>query len=225
MSEHGHGAQKRADVEDADRDVFSAAYWDARYGSASSIWSGQPNQRLVEHAAHLPAGHALDVGTGEGADAVWLASRGWRVTAVDVSQIALDRGAAHAETAGVGHLVQWRQVDLREWVAPVAGFDLVSAQFMHITDPPRSAIYRGLAAAVAPGGTLLVVAHHPSDMDTGLRRPPMEGLFFLAEDLAADLDPTQWASIDTSEPSREVPGPDGERIVIRDTILRATRGA
>ena len=81
---------------------FSQATWDARYGTGERIWSGNPNPRLVEHASGMPAGDALDVGAGEGADVVWLAEQGWRVTALDVSPVALELTRLHADQSGVG---------------------------------------------------------------------------------------------------------------------------
>src|SRR4051794_25549620 len=85
-----------------DREVFTQRCWDEKYAAQDRIWSGRPNQPLVDHAADLPPGLALDVGCGEGADVVWLAERGWRVTGADVSPVALERARAHAGEAGMG---------------------------------------------------------------------------------------------------------------------------
>ncbi len=133
-----------------------------RYGSGKRVWSGKPNPQLVATVVDLPAGTALDVGSGEGADAIWLASRGWEVTGVDVSQAALDRAAGHASDAGVQ--VTWRQADVTTWDPAPAQFDLVSAQYLHLSRPVREALHRRLAVAVRPGGTLLIVGRHPDDL-------------------------------------------------------------
>jgi thioredoxin reductase/SAM-dependent methyltransferase len=135
-------------------------YWEARYGGADPIWSGKPNATLVREAADLPAGHALELGCGEGADAVWLAGRGWRVTAVDIARAALDRGAAAAAAAGVADRIDWQRHDLGESF-PAGTFDLVTASFLHTHDGafPVREVRRAAARAVAPGGVLLLVGH------------------------------------------------------------------
>ena len=98
---HDHPHGDTAEFDPDDRNHFTQEFWDERYRSAGRLWSGQPNPQLVAQIAGLPPGDALDAGSGEGADAIWLASRGWAVTAVDVSAVALDRAAAHAAAEGV----------------------------------------------------------------------------------------------------------------------------
>ncbi len=135
------------------RDPHGRAFWDARYASRERIWSGEPNRQLVAEAASLAPGRALDVGSGEGADALWLAERGWRVTAVDVSPVALERAAARAAEHGdeVASRVAWEQADVRTWSPPVAAYDLVSAQFLHPGPDVRPQVVRRLAAADRAG--------------------------------------------------------------------------
>ncbi|MBN9102028.1 MAG: class I SAM-dependent methyltransferase [Pseudonocardia sp.] len=201
--------------------VFDKAFWDARYAEADAVWSGNPNPVLVAEAADLPPGSALDIGSGEGADAIWLAGRGWTVTGLDVSDVALQRAAAHAGAAGVR--ITWRQADLTLDAPVGTGFDLVTAQFMHLPSEQRRALHRRLAAAVAPGGTLLVVGHHPSDLGT-IPRPPLPDLFFTASDVAAELDPDQWEVLCEEARPRPVVHPDsGLTVTIHDTVLRARR--
>ncbi|OJY39185.1 class I SAM-dependent methyltransferase [Pseudonocardia sp. 73-21] len=201
--------------------VFDKAFWDARYAEADAVWSGNPNPVLVAEAADLPPGSALDIGSGEGADAIWLAARGWTVTGLDVSDVALQRAAAHAGAAGVR--ITWRQADLTLDAPVGTGFDLVTAQFMHLPSEQRRALHRRLAAAVAPGGTLLVVGHHPSDLGT-IPRPPLPDLFFTASDVAAELNPDQWEVLCEEARPRPVVHPDsGLTVTIHDTVLRARR--
>ena len=202
--------------------VLGEAAWEERYGShASAIWSGQPNAVLVAEAADLPPGRALDVGSGEGADALWLAARGWNVEGVDISTVALARAAAEADARGL--LVRWVHADLlRDPPAPGA-YDLVTAHFLHLPQPERGSLYARLAAAVAPGGTLLVAAHHPSDMHTTMHRPRLPDMFFTAEELAADLDPGSWDVEVAEARPRTTTDPHGAEITIRDTVLRARR--
>jgi thioredoxin reductase/SAM-dependent methyltransferase len=200
--------------------VGTQDFWDKRYESGERIWSGKPNLQLVATATDLPPGTALDVGSGEGADAIWLASRGWQVTGVDLSQVALDRAAGHATEAGVD--VTWHQVDAISWDPAPARYDLVSAQFVHLPRTARDALHRRLAAAVRPGGTLLIVGHHPSDLHTTMGRPRLPHLMFTAEEIAAVLDPSAW-DFTTSAPERTATGPYGQTITVRDAVLRAVR--
>ncbi len=199
--------------------MLSRDFWEERYGSGGRLWSGKPNPQLVATAADLPPGTALDVGTGEGADAIWLASRGWTVTGVDVSQAALDRAARHATEAGVE--VTWQQADATKWDPAPAQFDLVSAQYVHLPRTVRDALHRRLAAAVRPGGTLLIVGHHPTDLATGVRRPRLPHLMFTAEEIAPVLDPSEW-DITVSAPQRRATH-DGQEITLTDAVLRAVR--
>ncbi len=201
---------------------FDGAYWDEHYSSEPALWSGQPNPVLVVEAVDLPVGRALDVGCGEGADALWLAEQGWQVTGVDVSQVALDRAAAHVATAGFADQVVWEQHNLLEWTPASRSFDLVSAQYFHLPPDVRPRIYDGLAEAVAPGGTLLVVAHHPSDLDTTIGRPPVEELFFTADELAERLDDEWDIQVVEARPRTATDG-EGRQVDVADTVLKARR--
>ena len=137
--------------------------WDDRYGDAP-MWSGRPNEALVREVGHLEPGTALDVGCGEGADAVWLAGRGWRVTGLDVSARALERAARAAALAGVE--VEWRHLGLED-LPDRASYDLVSVFYPALLRGDGSVI-RVLLGAVAPGGTLLVVHHAFVDRERAL---------------------------------------------------------
>lgn len=139
------------------------AEWDARYDEQDLVWSGEPNHALVVEAATLAPGRALDVGCGEGADAVWLASRGWAVVGLDPSAVALDRARAAASAAGAD--VTWVHAELADGEAGFAdgAFDLVTAFYPTLytdTDPLVT-----LTRLVAPGGSLLVVHHADVDPD------------------------------------------------------------
>jgi thioredoxin reductase/SAM-dependent methyltransferase len=204
---------------------FTQEFWDERYASRDSLWSGNPNTHLVSEARDLPPGTALDVGSGEGADAIWLAQRGWQVTGVDVSAVALERAAGHAAQAGGGiaDRIQWQHADLINWDGPAARYDLVSAQYMHLPPGARDALFRQLAAAVAPGGTLLIAAHHPSDLQTTMPRPPMPDLFYTADDIAAYLSPDSWEIVTNAAPGRPASDPEGRPVTLHDTVLRARR--
>ncbi|OIK28510.1 class I SAM-dependent methyltransferase [Streptomyces malaysiense] len=142
------------------------AEWDERYAERPQLWSGRPNGALVAETAGLTPGRVLDVGCGEGADAVWLARAGWEVTALEVSGVALERAAGHARDAGL--TVHWVHAALTEAGLPPASFDLVSAQYPALLRTPDAAAERALLAAVAPGGVLLLVHH--AGMDDGQAR-------------------------------------------------------
>ena len=142
--------------------------WDERYSAAERVWSGEPNGSLVTDVAGLTPGRVLDVGCGEGGDAVWLARQGWTVTALDVSGVALARAAAHARDAGVE--VDLVHKGLVEADLPAAAFDLVSVQYPALLRTPGRDAERALLAAVAPGGLLLVVHHADVDREEALSR-------------------------------------------------------
>ncbi|PSJ29085.1 SAM-dependent methyltransferase [Streptosporangium nondiastaticum] len=201
--------------------LMSGDYWEEQYGSGKRVWSGKPNPQVVVTAAGLPPGTALDVGSGEGADSIWLASRGWKVTAVDMAQAGLDRAAQSAAEVGVD--VTWQQADITEWDPAPAQYDLVSVQFLQLPRPARDALYRRLAEAVRPGGTLLIVGHHPADLEVKtLHRPRLRHLMFTAEEVATALDPSAW---DITTTAQERPGTDsdGHQITLTDAVLRAVR--
>ncbi|WP_019481869.1 class I SAM-dependent methyltransferase [Arthrobacter sp. TB 23] len=201
---------------------YDQTYWDAFYNDRPSVWSGQPNAQLVTEVADLTPGTALDVGCGEGADAIWLARQGWTVTAVDISQVALTRGAENAATDPASAArITWTRQNLLEWAPPESSFDLVSAQFMHLPKEEREPLFTRLAAAVAPGGTLLIVGHHPTDMESGAHRPPRSDLFYTAEEIGLLLVPGQWDIV--TESRERVQTHDGEALTIHDAVLRARR--
>jgi SAM-dependent methyltransferase len=198
---------------------MDAQFWDERYRSREMLFSGSPNGVLVTEAAGLPPGRALDVGCGEGADANWLARRGWQVTATDISRVALERAAASCPD--LAHRVTWTCADLTV-TAPAAGaFDLVSLQYFPLLRQPGHHALRGLLAAVAPGGTFLIVSHDLADL------PPEPGHGITATDyyqpseVARRLDDT-WTIIASETRPRTAPAPAGTHHT-HDTVLRAQR--
>ncbi|WP_430866737.1 class I SAM-dependent methyltransferase [Demequina aurantiaca] len=154
--------------------MSSAAQWNSRY-AAASVWSGAVNATLAERASALEPGTALDVGCGEGGDAVWLASQGWRVRGVDFSGEALSRASAAADQAGVSGQCSWIQADLSVWTTNHA-YDLVTCHFLHEEFAVRGRAWQSAAAAVAPGGMLLIVGHSPEE-PAGVPGPPLDARF------------------------------------------------
>jgi len=209
----------------AGEDLFSEAFWDQRYGASGALWSGQPNPQLLAETSGLPPGRALDAGCGEGADAIWLAGRGWLVTAVDISTVALDRGAAHARQLGseLAERIIWEQADLLNWGPQPQTYDLVSAQFMQLPADKRTALFDRLGAGVATAGTLLIVGHSPADLKTTAARPPLPELFFTASDVASALDPSLWTILVSEARRRDAHDPDGHPVTVYDEVVAARR--
>jgi SAM-dependent methyltransferase len=203
---------------------YTQEFWDDRYRQRPRIWSGRPNRQLVAVAEHLPPGKALDVGCGEGADAAWLASRGWHVLGIDVSDVALSRARAHAEDldTSVAERLEFRQVDLLASPELPDGLDLVSTQFLHLPEPERSRIFGALTSLVGVGGTLLIVGHDPSDLRTGIPRPPQPELFYTPQEIAALLDDAWDIRACESRPRTERTG-DGSDVTVHDAVLQAVR--
>jgi len=214
MSEHDHHTQG----------VHGEGFWNERYRSSSHVWSGDPNPQLVAEIADLALGRALDVGCGEGADAIWLAQRGWSVVATDISRVALERGAQHARDSdpAASARIDWLQADLLLRPPEPDSFDLVSAQFMQLPPEARAWLFTALAAAVRAGGTLLVVGHHPSDLATGVPRPPMPDLFYSSDEVAGLLDDSWTVVVNEARP-RPATTPEGIEVTIHDAVLFATR--
>ncbi|MEW9527743.1 FAD-dependent oxidoreductase [Microbispora sp. NPDC049125] len=206
------------------RTMFEEAAWEERYRAKQAIWSGDPNPQLVTEAAGLPPGRALDVGSGEGADAVWLAERGWKVTAVDISTTALERAAAAAGAQLAGR-IEWTHADLRDRPPAEGAYDLVSSQFMHLPGKARRELFDRLAAAVAPGGTLLIVGHHPSDLRTTTHRMNFPDMMFTGEEVASSLDPAAWEVLAAEARPRDVVDPEGRDVTVHDAVLVARRRA
>lgn len=205
-------------------------FWDGFYRERTQVWSGNPNALLVREVEGLNPGTALELGCGEGADAVWLAKQGWDVTGLDISAVALDRAAAHARDAGVEDKLTLIEADLAEWSASDPGtdpgYDLVCAQYLHSpTDLPRNQILMRAAAAVAPRGRLLVVGHQ--GFPPWGRHPAPDPALPTAPELAVELGLAArgWI-IETAEAiPRTVQGPEGQEAVIHDNVLLARRGA
>ena len=182
---------------------------------------------LVIETASLAPGRALDIGCGEGADALWLAERGWQVLGIDVSDVAIDRARDEALTRtapggpGLDGSAEFRRADLREWVSELRAFDLVIAFFVHLPVDERDLVFTRLADAVAPGGTLLLVGHAVSDATSGVGRPAAH-LLVDESDLLPYAAGFRVAA--TSTRPRQVDGPsETEPLTVHDVVLVAQR--
>ncbi|GAA3882887.1 hypothetical protein GCM10022243_54360 [Saccharothrix violaceirubra] len=177
---------------------FDKHFWAERYAHPGGHAHG-PNAHLVAAASELPPGRALDAGSGHGADARWLAARGWRVTAVDI-----------AAPAVVADGVEWITADLAEWVPDVDGYDLVTSHYVH---PMTEELVARLAASVAPGGILLIVGHDPDD------RHSAHSSRLTAGQISSTVDGDGWEVLVAE--ARTVDGPHGH--ALRDAVFSARK--
>ncbi|MGH9107692.1 MAG: class I SAM-dependent methyltransferase [Acidimicrobiales bacterium] len=213
--------QHNEHLEERSGPAEGAAEWDARYSEGEGpMWSGQPNGRVVAEVSGLSPGRALDVGCGEGADAIWLAGRGWAVTAIDISEVALGRAREAAERAGA--TVHWLAGDVLGTPLPARSFDLVSLQYPSLPKAAGEPAVRRLLATVRPGGLVLAVYH---DLDDEHRehmksRGVDPADYVGADDLALLLGDDFTVELHTVEP-RIDPPPGTPHIA--DVILRARR--
>lgn len=157
------------------------------------VSSRPPNAHLVAEVAKLRPGRALDAGCGHGAESLWLAARGWTVTAVDFSPSALAHGRSLAEALGpeVAGRVTWVEGDLGSWAPPPGRFDLVVCLYVHVAGSVQELVRR-LASGLAPGGTLLLVGHRPVDPNTGAPTPAAGQTQVSVEEAVAALEPDEW---------------------------------
>ncbi|OUZ11009.1 SAM-dependent methyltransferase [Aeromicrobium sp. PE09-221] len=196
-------------------------FWDQRYGEREQSWSGRPNAALVDVVEDMPPGRALDLGAGEGGDAIWLARQGWQVTAVDISQVALDRAARAADDAGIDtDRIDWVSADLAVW-KPAGQVDLIAACFFQSpVELPRDEVLRQLTGSIAPGGHLLVVSHAsppPWARDHDWHGPALRRAE--EEVTALDLPSRDWEVLVAENRPRAVTGPDGQEATIDDAVV------
>lgn len=204
----------------------AGTFWENLYRERrdnQELWGARPGQRLVEVAGHLSPGTALDLGCGAGGDTVWLARRGWRVTAVDISATAVDQVRAVADAAGLGDRVATERHDLGE-TFPAGTFDLVSAQYLHTPFAlDRARVLRTAAHALRPGGRLLVVDHGSIapwswNQDPGTHHPSPAEVH-----AGLELDPARWTVERADTPHREATGPGGQTATVIDHVLLIRR--
>lgn len=190
-------------------------FWEGHYLRRERVWSGRTKPVLVDVVGGLRPGRALDLGCGEGGDAIWLAREGWRVTAVDVSATALDRAAEEAAAAGVADRIDFRQHDLAV-TFPSGAFDLVSAQYLHSPiEFPRIQVLQEAASAVTPGGLLLIVDH--ASVSPGSWAYPEETLAPL------DLSPDEWHTERIEAREREAIRQNGQSAAVTDNVIAVRR--
>ncbi len=218
-----------------DHHAFDNDYWDRIWSSdrAAAMSTSEPNPHLLREVAGLTPATAIDAGCGAGAEAIWLATQGWTVTAADIARAALAHGEERAATAGVAGQVRWVQADLSTW-QPAGQYDLVTTLYAH-PEIPQLDFYRRIADWVAPGGTLLIVGHlhhdkhhqqhgHAHDgSDHGHHNEPPAEASATAANITALLDPAVWDIATAHESSRAMTGPGGLPTTVHDVVVRAAR--
>jgi SAM-dependent methyltransferase len=194
---------------------MDAAAWNERYAAADLVWSAGPNRTVVEQTAHLEAGTALDLAAGEGRNAVWLAEQGWRVTAVDFSTVALEKARTAAERRGVALEIAVADVTTYR---PERTFDLVLLAYLQLPWPQLQGVLATAAAAVAPGGTLLLVAHDLANLADGVGGPRYPDVLQTPDQVAAALPDLR---VERAERVRRAVEVEGETRYAIDTLVRA----
>jgi SAM-dependent methyltransferase len=199
-----------------------ARHWDQRYAESERVWSAEPNQFVVGELADLPPGRALDLAAGEGRNALWLAERGWRVTAVDFSAVGLAKGRqAQERYDGPRPLaIDWVEADVLDYAPGPDSFDLMLIAYLQVVDDQRHQVIRQTFDALGPGGTLLVVAHDSSNLTEGTGGPQDPSVLYTAEDVLADLDGERFEVERAERVERHV-----EAGTAYDALVRLTRSA
>lgn len=197
---------------------MESADWDRRYEASELLWTAEPNRFLVREVEALRPGRALDLAAGEGRNAVWLASRGWDVLAVDFSRVGLVKGRRLAEAGGVN--VTFELADVRTYRPVFRGYDLVAVMYLHLPWKDMASVLRGAAGAVAPGGTFLLVGHDRDNLERGHGGPPDATVLYSAEQVATEVR-TQGLVIEKAgQEERPVQSAEGTPVAI-DCLVRA----
>ncbi|PLS76643.1 MAG: class I SAM-dependent methyltransferase [Actinobacteria bacterium] len=192
--------------------------WNRRYDGPDLVWTAEPNRILVSEVEPMAPAHALDLGCGEGRNAVWLAKQGWSVTGVDFSDVGLAKARRLAEAEGVS--AEWVSADLRDYQPEESAFDLVVVLYLHLPPGERRAVHTTAATAVRPRGTLLVVGHDLTNLSEGYGGPQDPSILFTPDDLAGDV--PGLTIVKAERVRRQVSTDAGERTAI-DAVLRAER--
>ena len=184
---------------------MDAHAWDERYAASDLVWSAEPNVFVAAELGDLAPGRALDLAAGEGRNAIWLARRGWTVTAADFSQVALDKGRQLAGDTGI----RWVCADATRWDEP-STYDLVVVAYLQLPAPERRAAVRAAYASLVEGGTLLLVAHDSTNLAEGTGGPQDPAVLMTADDVLADLDGLAFDVVRAERVARQVGDGHGE---------------
>jgi SAM-dependent methyltransferase len=199
--------------------------WNQRYEGSDLVWSATPNIFVEQLTKDLPAGTALDIAAGEGRNALWLAARGWQVTAVDFSAVALERARslAQEQLGRDAERLSTLEADLQTWVPPARSYDLVLVVYLQVPKEMRSAVMRGAAEAVTPGGTLLVVGHDLENLTSGYGGPQDPTVLYRPSDIVADIEPAHLAIVRDETATRSLTDGQGNPAEALDALVLARR--
>ncbi|HJX76721.1 class I SAM-dependent methyltransferase [Glutamicibacter sp.] len=215
---HSHHHQTEAD---------HVAFWENHYGQSERVWSGNVNKVLADTVADLPVGRSLDFGCGEGADVLWLASKGWKASGVDISATAVKRAQADAAKHDLSESqARFITADLTTWTTDEQ-FDLVTLSFFQAPfEFPRAETLQSAASLVAPGGHLLAVSHAAAPSWTTNEQMAQHSFPSPESELAAlDLDPQQWNILRAEIAERPIADPEGNPATLQDTVVFVQRRA
>jgi 2-polyprenyl-3-methyl-5-hydroxy-6-metoxy-1,4-benzoquinol methylase len=190
--------------------------WDRRYAAVDNLWAVKPNRFLVAEVADLPPGRALDLACGEGQNAIWLASLGWDVTGVDYSEVAVEKARSRAERDGVE--AEFVCADLLEYEPEAASYDLVLLLYFHLPPAELRIVLSRMQAALADGGTLVVLGHDRTNLTEGVGGPSDPALLYAPEEIAAELSELQV--VKATQVHRDVAGEERDAI---DALVRARK--
>lgn len=202
-----------------DGHTFDAAYWNERYAAKETVWGRAPNRFVEEELDDVPPGRAVDLACGEGRNAIWLSGLGWQVTGLDYSAVALDKARADEQHTTGAQRIDWQVGDVTTF-APEAPVDLALVCYLQVDAQARRATLVRAAGSLAPGGILVVVAHHSRNLTHGTGGPQNPAALYTPVDVAADLDGTGLEIERADEVLRPVEGAPRPAI---DLVVRARR--
>ncbi|NGN62302.1 class I SAM-dependent methyltransferase [Streptomyces sp. A7024] len=206
---------------------MDASAWDDRYAAHELVWGGAPNRWVAQETGELPVGRALDLAAGEGRNAIWLAERGWRVTAVDFSEVALDRARRLATTdrpPEVAERIEWVRADVLSYEPAPGGFDLVVLAYLQLPEAERVPVWRRAAAAVAPGGSMLVVGHDSTNLSEGTGGPQDPSVLYTPADVLTAVADAELKTVRANQVRRPVEKDGGVVDAIDALVLLRREG-
>jgi SAM-dependent methyltransferase len=196
--------------------------WDSRYQATDLVWSADPNRWVAAEVADLTPGRALDLAAGEGRNSVWLAGRGWSVTAVDFSVVALNKGRRMAESLGAETVnrILWVEADLVDYSPEPASYELALVIYLQVLADQRHVVLRRAVESLVPGGVLLVVGHDTTNLTAGVGGPQDASVLFTPDDVVADL-ATSGTTVRVEKAERVLRPVDAEPRPAIDALVRA----
>jgi SAM-dependent methyltransferase len=197
---------------------MDATEWDERYAATDLMWSQAPNQFVAMECEDLPPGMAVDLAAGEGRNAIWLAGRGWQVTAVDFSQVALDKGHALAPEA----TVRWECADATQWRAEPT-YDLALIAYLQLPADERAAAIGNAFDSLVTGGTFVLVGHDSTNIADGTGGPQDPDVLYTAEDVLQDLAGRAFETVRSERVERTVPGEHRATGIALDCLVHLIR--